>query len=247
MIPINTNYKPLRIHYFQHVFFEGPGNIETWCIENGHLLSATKFFEDAVLPELSDIDWLIIMGGPMGVYDEEKFNWLAAEKQFIKKAIHAGKTIIGVCLGAQLLAETLGAKVYQNDYKEIGWLPVEVTPEGKNIHLFSNFENHAMVFHWHGDTFDLPQNAIHLAQSEACKNQAFLYKKKILGLQFHLEMNEQSLKEMLENGQSELISAKYIQSRNEILKHRKLIETNKKMLFTILDNLAEAGAEPLSQ
>lgn len=239
MTPINTNYKPLRIHFFQHVFFETPANIESWCIERGHLFSATKFYEDAVLPELLNIDWLIIMGGPMSVYDEEKFNWLAAEKQFIKKAIQAGKTIIGICLGAQLLAEIIGAKVYQNDYKEIGWFPIELTPDGHKNQLFSNFENQATVFHWHGDTFDLPANALHLTQSEACKNQAFLFKKKILGLQFHLEMNEQSLKAMLENGASELISAKYIQTPNEILGRQKLLATNKKMLFTILDNLAE--------
>lgn len=175
----------------------------------------------------------------MGVYDEEKFDWLAAEKQFIKKAIQACKTVIGICLGAQLLAEVLGAKVYQNDYKEIGWFPVALTSEGQENPLFSNFENKATVFHWHSDTFSLPGNALHLAKSEACKNQAFLYNKKILGLQFHLEMNEQSLKEMLENGASELISAKYIQPQNEILKRQQLIATNKKMLFTILDNLAE--------
>lgn len=239
MTPITTDYKPLRIHYFQHVFFEGPANIEIWCVEKGHLLSATKFYENAVLPELSDIDWLVIMGGPMSVYDEEKFDWLAAEKQFIKKAIQAGKTVIGVCLGAQLLAEILGAKVYKNDYKEVGWFPVEMTSEGQENQVFSNFENNATVFHWHGDTFDLPRNALHLAQSEVCKNQAFLYKKKILGLQFHLEMNEQSLDTMLENGASELISAKYIQTQNEILQHQELLETNKKMLFAILDNMAE--------
>ena len=239
MTPITTNYKPLRIHYFQHVFFEGLAKIETWCIEKGHLLSATKFYEDAVLPELLDIDWLVVMGGPMNVYDEEKFSWLSAEKKFIEKAIQAGKTVIGVCLGAQLLAEILGAKVYQNDYKEIGWFPVELASGGQEQQFFSNFENNATVFHWHGDTFDLPRNALHLAQSEACKNQAFLYKKKILGLQFHLEMNEQSLNTMLENGGSELISAKYIQTQNEILQHRELLATNKKMLFTILDNLAE--------
>lgn len=239
MTPINTNYKPLRIHFFQHISFEGLANIETWCVEKGHSLSGTKFFENSALPELSDMDWLIIMGGPMSVYDEEKFTWLAAEKQFIKKASQAGKTIIGICLGAQLLAEILGAKVYQNDYKEIGWFPVALTSEGQENQLFSNFENDATVFHWHGDTFDLPRKAVHLAQSEACKNQAFLYNKKILGLQFHLEMNEQSLKEMLENGASELISAKYIQTKNEIWKRQNLLATNKKMLFTILDNLAE--------
>ena len=239
MTSINTNYNPLRIHFFQHVFFEGPANIEAWCIENGHLISFTKFYENPALPELSDIDWLVIVGGPMSVYDEEKFSWLAAEKQFIKKVIQAGKTIIGICLGAQLLAEVLGAKVYQNDSKEIGWFPVALTSEGQENPLFSNFKNNAIAFHWHSDTFDIPANVLHLAQSEPCKNQAFLYNKKIIGLQFHLEMNEQSLKEMLENGASELVSAKYIQTENEILQRQNLLATNKKMLFTILDNLAE--------
>jgi len=239
MTPINTNYKPLRIHVFQHIFFEGAANIEAWCVEKGHVISSTKFYEDPALPELSDMDWLIIMGGPMSVYEEEKFSWLAAEKQFIKKAIQAGKTIIGICLGAQLLAEILGAKVYQNAYKEIGWFPVALTSEGQQNKLFSNFENQATVFHWHGDTFDLPREAVHLAQSKACKNQAFLYNKKILGLQFHLEMNEQSLKEMLENGASELVSAKYIQTKNEISQRQNLFATNRKMLFAILDNMAE--------
>jgi GMP synthase-like glutamine amidotransferase len=228
----------LRIHYFKHVHFEGPGNIEEWCNAHRHSLSSTKFYEDFKLPELLDIDWLIIMGGPMSVNDEEKFTWLTAEKQFIQKAIQAGKTIIGVCLGAQLLADVIGAKVYQNTHKEIGWFPIEFTPGAIKSGLFPNAIERPTVFHWHGDTFDLPKNAIHLAQSEGCKNQAFLLNK-ILGLQFHLEMTQQSLKKMLENGRPELMNATYIQSENEILANRSLIENNKKLLFTILDKLAE--------
>src|SRR5665213_1473810 len=119
--------KQLRIHYFQHVHFEGPGNIEEWCNKHGHSLTATKFYEDFKLPSLTDIDWLVIMGGPMSVNDEEEITWLAAEKQFIQKAIQAEKTIIGICLGAQLLADVMGSKVYQNTYKEIGWFPIELT------------------------------------------------------------------------------------------------------------------------
>jgi len=228
----------LRIHYFQHVHFEGPGSIEEWCDRHGHSLSSTKFYGDSKLPSLADIDWLIIMGGPMSVNDEEKFKWLTVEKQFIQKAIQAGKTILGICLGAQLLAQMLGAKVYHNAYKEIGWFPIELTSSAIQEGLFSNLDLKPIVFHWHGDTFDLPKNAVHLAQSEGCKNQAFLLNK-ITGLQFHLEMTEQSLEKMLEHGKSELVGGKYIQSKNEMLANQSLIEDNKKMLFSILDKLME--------
>ncbi len=230
--------KQLRIHYFQHVSFEGLGNIEEWSLENGHLLTSTKFYENSNLPGLKDIDWLIIMGGAMGVYDERKYNWLVAEKQFIKQAIEAGKTVIGICLGAQLIAEVLGARVYVNKYKEIGWYPIELSSEATKNKLFAEINNSMTVFHWHGDTFDLPQCAVHLAHSEACKNQAFLYNKKVLGLQFHLEMTEPALKQMLENGKPELTQGNYIQNEQEILNNQKLIENNKQVLFTILDRLA---------
>ncbi|MEP6627076.1 MAG: type 1 glutamine amidotransferase [Ginsengibacter sp.] len=231
--------KHLRIHYFQHVPFEGLGNIEEWASVNGHELSSTKFYLDPALPAPDSFDWLIIMGGPMSISDEQKYSWLIAEKQFIKQAIAAGKTVIGICLGSQLLAETLGAKVYPNDQKEIGWFPIKFTSEASSQALFSNLENPAIVFHWHGDTFDLPPHAIHLAHSEASKNQAFLYQKKVLGLQFHLEMSEATLKTMIENGRSELIEGKYVQSEAMILSQKEFMVSNKKLLFTILDRLAE--------
>lgn len=228
----------LRIHYFQHVSFEGMGNIETWSFANNHKLTFTKFFESATLPRLQNIDWLIIMGGPMGVYDENKYNWLTAEKQFIKQAVEAGKTVFGICLGAQLIAEILGAKVYANQFKEIGWFPIELTTEGEKYKLFSDVHSPLTVFHWHGDTFDLPENSIHIAHSAACKNQAFLYKEKVLGLQFHLEMTEPALQKMLEMGKTELIKKTYMQTGDEILNNRKFIESNKQLLFLILDRLS---------
>ncbi len=228
----------LRIHYFQHVFYEGPGNIGDWCQINGHSLTSTKFYNDFVLPDLADIDWLIIMGGPMGVQDEKEFGWLIAEKQFIKKAIEANKTIIGICLGAQLLAEISGAKVYKNKYKEIGWFSVEWSSESAKNKIFAGIKSPVTVFHWHGETFDLPEKAIHLARSGGCKNQAFFYNKKVLGLQFHLETTATTLQQMLENGKSELIPEKYVQPEEEIWNHQKFIEINKKILFIILDRLA---------
>jgi GMP synthase-like glutamine amidotransferase len=231
--------KHLRIHYFQHVPFEGLGNIEKWASVNGHELSSTKFYLDPALPAPDSFDWLVIMGGPMSVNDEQKHSWLIAEKQFIKQAIAAGKTVIGICLGSQLLAEALGARVYPNDQKEIGWFPIEFTPEASSQPLFSNLQNPVTVFHWHGDTFDLSPHAIHLARSEASKNQAFLYQKRVLGLQFHLEMSEATLKTMIETGRSELSEGKYVQSEAIILSQKEFMVNNKKLLFIILDRMAE--------
>ena len=228
----------LKIHYLQHVPFEGLSSIAEWVFLNGHVLTSTQLFTDSNLPEPHDIDWLIIMGGPMGVYDEEKFHWLVSEKQLIKKAIESGKTIIGICLGAQLIAEVLGAKVYPNNYKEIGWHPIELNAKALENKLFKGFAEKLTVFHWHGDTFDLPVNAIRLASSEACNNQAFLYNEKVLGLQFHFEMTERALKDMIENGSAELKPAPFIQTAETILNNQKFIEENKRALFSMLDRLA---------
>ncbi len=228
----------LRIHYLQHVPFEGLGSIAEWVSLREHELTATQFFTNSTFPELTEIDWLIIMGGPMGVYDEEKYNWLASEKQLIKEAIEAGKTVIGICLGAQLIAEVLSAKVYPNDYKEIGWYPIELNEQALENRLFKGFAEKLTVFHWHGDTFDLPANAMWLASSEACKNQAFLYNEKVLGLQFHFEMTEPALKNIIENGSAELKPSPFIETAEMILNHQNFIEDNKQVLFTLLDRLA---------
>jgi GMP synthase-like glutamine amidotransferase len=228
----------LRIHYLQHVPFEGLGSIAEWVSLHGHELTTTQFFTDSTFPELADIDWLIIMGGPMGVYDEEKYNWLVSEKRLIKKAIEADKTVIGICLGAQLIAKVLGANVYPNQYKEIGWFPIQLSEEAIEKKLFKGFDKKLTVFHWHGDTFDLPANAIRLASSEACKNQAFLYNEKVIGLQFHFEMTEPALKNMIENDNAELKLLPFIQTAETILNNQNLIENNKQLLFKLLDRLA---------
>jgi GMP synthase-like glutamine amidotransferase len=179
------------------------------------------------------------MGGPMSVNDEKKYPWLAAEKKLIRQAIAEDKTVIGICLGAQLIAESLGAKVYQNDQKEIGWFPIKLTSEAIQHKLFFNLQNPITVFHWHGDTFDIPGNAIHLATSKACKNQGFLYQNKILGLQFHLETTKESLHQMIINGRDELVNGQYIQTEKEIENTPEFFEENRKFLFSLLDRLAK--------
>ncbi len=205
----------MRIHYLQHVPFEGLGSIEPWLTKHGYTLTVTRFFEDRKLPALEEIDGLIIMGGPMGVNDEGKFPWLAQEKAFIRSAIKAGKPVLGICLGAQLIAAALGARVYKNSLKEIGWFPVKGIRQNKEG-LFSFPENFT-AFHWHGDTFDLPVGANLLATNTTCRNQAFQVGQRVMGLQFHLETTPQSLRLLIDNARQELQPAKFIQSEEQML------------------------------
>lgn len=203
--------RSLSIHYLQHVPFEGLAAIQDWIQLRGHHATSTLLYEkDPIFPDIDRIDWLLVMGGPMGINEENVYPWLVEEKKYIKKAIQAGKTVIGICLGAQLIANVLGAKVYPNKEKEIGWYPITFTDEAKEDDLFSSFPKQMYVFHWHGDTFDLPFGAIHLAESEVCKNQLFRYGDNVLGLQFHFEMNETAIMKMIQNGKEELINAPYI-------------------------------------
>lgn len=233
--------KKLRIHYFQHVAFEGLGSIEEWISASGHSLASTRFFENAKFPEISDFDWLIIMGGPMSVHDEEKYHWLADEKKFIRQAIDAGKKVIGICLGSQLVSVALGARVYQNKEKEIGWFDIELSHDARSDNLFSGLGSRLKTFHWHGDTFDLPEKAIHIASSEGTRNQAYIYNGKVLAMQFHLEPTLNSLQQMIDNGRNELSKGIYVQTENEILASVQLIESNRKILFRLLERLAAQG------
>lgn len=227
----------LKIHCLQHVPYETPGTIAEWAEERGHRISFTRFFNGGSLPLQEDFDWLIVMGGPMGVHDDKEFQWLVAEKAFIQKAIENGKTIVGVCLGAQLLADALGARVYRNEYKEIGWFPVHMTSQGAEHQLFEDIEPAFTAFHWHGDTFDLPAGASHMMYSEACPNQAFFFDRRILGLQFHLEMRLQAVKDLLNNNRHELTQdSPFIQEESSLLDDGS-VERNVIRMNLILDRL----------
>ena len=228
----------IRIHCFQHVLFEGLGNIEEWIKAKGHLLSATRFYNNEALPKLDDIDWLIVMGGPMGAYEENLYPWLAAEKRFIGQAINKGLKVLGICLGAQLIASALGAKVYPNPYKEIGWFPINLTDDGKTSALFRGLPAEILVFHWHGDTFDLPSGAKHLAESTACKNQAFFYKNHVLALQFHLDLKRENVEQLIKNCGRELTAAPYVQTAEKMLGQNNQFAIIEKYMRQILDNLA---------
>jgi GMP synthase-like glutamine amidotransferase len=149
----------------------------------------------------------------MGANDEDKLPWLRDEKRFIEEAIASGKSVLGICLGAQLIACALGASVHPATESEIGWFPVASMP--KSAGAFS-FPENIEVFHWHGDTFDLPNQAIHLAKSTACQNQAFQVGSRVIGLQFHLEATPVSINAMIKNSSDDLHPRRFVQSVEQL-------------------------------
>jgi len=205
----------VRAHYLQHVPFEGLGSIAPWLAAKGYEVTCTRFFESADLPDIDAIDLLVIMGGPMSVNDEDTFPWLVAEKRFVRKFISAGKPALGICLGAQMIASALGAPVFANPVKEIGWFPVQSVDAGEDA-LF-RFPPTQTVFHWHGETFDLPTAAVRLAKSEACENQAYQIGNSVIGLQFHLETTQESANQIVAHCRDELVASTYVQTEEEIL------------------------------
>jgi GMP synthase-like glutamine amidotransferase len=228
----------VNIHCLQNVSFENPGTIAEWAALNHHAVSYTYFFEnDFSFPPMENMDALLIMGGYMNVDEEEKFPWLKQEKQFIRAAIDAGKKVMGICLGSQLLAAACGSKVYPAKEKEIGFFPVQFTAEAMAHPLFIHFNNPCTIFHWHGDTFDLPDNALLIASTDSCKHQAYLIGNQVLGLQFHFEMNEAIIEDMLLHDGRELEEkGKYIQSKATIKNGYVHLKQNKKDMYLLLDN-----------
>ena len=216
----------MKAYILQHVPFEGPGKIAELLARRGAEIRTVKIYEGDPLPDLATADFVALMGGPMSVLDEADFPAFKAEKEFCRELVRRGTKALGVCLGAQMLAHALGARIFKNREKEIGWLPVEFTEGGAT----------ETVFHWHGETFDLPDGAVHLAKSEACQNQAF----KIGGayaLQFHLETTPQALENLVRNCKDELVPGhKFIQSEEEI---RSLGELHMKRANELLEELMQ--------
>jgi GMP synthase-like glutamine amidotransferase len=205
----------MKAHYLQHVPFEGLGSIEPWLAAGGYETTATRFFQADQLPDLNLIDLLVVLGGPMSVNDEASFSWLAAEIKYLRDAIASGTPVLGICLGAQLIASAMGCRIYPNAEKEIGWFPVQgVAPSDSSVF---RFPLSTKVFHWHGETFDLPPGAVHLARSEGCANQAYQIGSSVIGLQFHLETTPESALNIVSNCRDELMPARYIQTEKEIL------------------------------
>ncbi|QDA58632.1 type 1 glutamine amidotransferase [Hymenobacter jejuensis] len=226
----------MRIHCLQHISFETPGSILEWAEQHGCELTVTRLFEsEPSFPDPAQFDLLIVLGGAMSVHDEAVFPWLRAEKALLRTAIELGKRVLGICLGAQLLAEALGGRVYANAEPEIGFLPIQFAPEAAQHPVFRHVSLASTVMHWHGETFSLPASATVLASSQACENQAFAYGTKIVGVQFHPELTETILDQMLTHDAHELIPAPFVQTEQQIRDGVYKLAESRKMLFGILD------------
>lgn len=182
----------MHVLIIKNVFSEGPGTIEEHLRARSIPFSLIDLSIGDTAPELETFTHLVVMGGPMAVYEMYKHAFLVNEALLLDRAIRAGKPVLGICLGAQMLAHVLGARVYPGKKKEIGWYEVALTPDGMNDPALSTLavpgRNAAQVFQWHGDTFDLPRGAVRLASSELYPNQAFRSGDRVYALQFHIEV-----------------------------------------------------------
>jgi len=210
----------MRIHSLHHVPFEDIGSLLQDVEAQGHRLTCTHWYRGDTAPEIDTFDVLIVMGGPMGVYDDATLPWLSNEKKFLAQAISANKKILGICLGAQLIACVLGAKVSKNPHKEIGWFPLQIPAEASNHPIAKILADCPQVFHWHGDTFALPNGAQLLASSEACTNQAYVIGQNIVGFQFHLETTEASAAALIKNCGEDLDKSAFVQSAESMLQNK---------------------------
>lgn len=193
----------MRVHYLQHVPYERVGWIQDWAESRGHQIAGTLIFDEpsgaGALPDPEGLDFLVIMGGPMNIYEHDAYPWLVGEKRFIRACIDAGKIVLGICLGGQLVSDVLGGVVTRAPFEEIGWYQVELTEVGRQMEAFAHFPDKFTTLQWHGDSFSIPPGAAHAAFSEATPNQAFCYDdERVIGLQFHLEETRETLGELVE-------------------------------------------------
>jgi len=228
-----------RLHYIQHVSFEGIGFIEAYAAQRGFALSATRVYLNERFPEVGEFDWLVVMGGPMSVYEDHVHTWISEEKKCISQAIARGKIVIGICLGAQLIASVLGAEVYPNSRKEIGWFPVTLTPVAGSVDAFKRVPATFMAFHWHGETFDIPSGAVHCCRSEACANQAFVYQRRVVGLQFHCESTQEGIAALLEKCGGDLTKGPSVQSARLLRSRMRFVGDVNAIMSSILDGLRQ--------
>jgi len=236
----------MKIAALFHVPFEKLGYIEDWIIEKGHVCSEIHLYSGTPLPAAKDFDMLIIMGGSMGIHDDADYPWLEKEKALISDWIESGKPLLGICLGSQLIASVLGSRVYPGKYKEIGWFPITMNRKKAITSHFPDMPESIKVFHWHGDTFDLPRDSVSLASSEITRSQGFLYRHHVLALQFHCEIKPENVSLMINHAGRELVPGPYVQDEGALSSGLVYMPENNKLMNMFLnyfENLVELNSD----
>ncbi len=225
----------MKFTIFQHVPYESPGHILDWIKENGHTMEEVNFYDHPDLPDLKTTENLIVMGGPMNIYDDDEFHWLPDERDFIKKAIQQGAKVLGICLGSQFIADALGAEVFKNEHTEVGWFEVKVNETKLPDRFRGIFPKTFKTFHWHGDTFSMPQGINSFISSNAAVNQAFV-SDNVAAFQFHLEMTAEGVINLIEHNQTLFEEdLPFVQNPGQMLHMNEIHEANRKILFQFLD------------
>lgn len=234
----------MHIHFVIHESFEAPGAFETWARNGGHSVGYSRVYAQDALPSAFDeIDFLIVMGGPQSpsttTAECPHFN-AAAEKALIAKAVSAGKAVVGVCLGSQLIGEALGARCEHSPNKEIGVFPITLTEDGLGNEKFAHFGRSLDVGHWHSDMPGLTPDAVLIASSKGCPRQIVEYSNLVYGFQCHMEFNRDVIELLVEHSRGELaalVNHKYVQ-QPDILRRNDYSQMNE-ALFVFLDKLAQ--------
>ena len=232
----------MRVCCLQHSRVGSETYLPVWAAEKGHDLTTSVVPHAPSLPRPHDLDCLVVLGGPMSAWEEARHPWLTAEKRLLETLIEAGKPVLGICLGAQLVADVLGARTYAGDHREIGWHRVEATDESRTQPVGKVLPDAFETFLWHGDSFDIPDGAVHIARSAAFPSQAFLWKR-VLALQFHLEVTPDWVRWIAARDAAGLVDARFVQSLETILgKPEELYRANNAIMQRLLDRWLEHGS-----
>ena len=229
----------MRLHLLHHNPVDSSrNNISSWAENKGYAIAHTYLCNNEALPTIEDFDWLIVMGASQHAWEEDIYPWLPTEKKFIRQALEDNKIILGICFGAQLLAEALGAEVFVNPHNEIGWHEVTLTSEGQRSYLFQNVPEQFTTFHWHADHFALPPGCTRLAYSKATENQAYICReRRIVGIQFHPEYPLESVRYFVREFGDMIQNGPYVASEEKILSQTDQIPETYGLMAAILDNI----------
>jgi GMP synthase-like glutamine amidotransferase len=229
----------MRLHLLEHdPIGIRRNNITTWAEKKGYAVNKTNVFERIQLPAQKDFDWLIVLGGSQHAWEEQEHPWMLAEKGYISEALSKDKIILGICFGAQLLAEALGGQVFSNEKEEIGWHEVTVSKEGKESFLFKNVLQKFLTFHWHSDHFSLPPGCIRLAFSAPTLNQAYITNdSRVVGLQFHPEYTIELIRFFAKEYGHEWQKNQYVEGQEEVLSKSELIPETYWLMELLLNNM----------